>query len=158
MGPQAFSEPETRALKSLLEAKKNVKILLSFHTYSELILYPWGHVYDKIANTAHLQAYQTMANTMAQWNGYTPEQSSDLYIASGDTCDWAYGSLGIFAFTFELSPSSNDWGGGGFYPGAGAIEPTFNANIRPALYLIDLADNPLRSYQKPETTLFYGRR
>ena len=32
-----------------------------------------------------------MAETMAAWNGYKPEQSSDLYIASGDTTDWSYG-------------------------------------------------------------------
>lgn len=157
MGPQAFSEPETQAVKRLLESRPNIKLLLSFHTYSELILYPWGHVYDPIGNAEHLQAYKTMAETMARWNGYTPEQSSDLYIASGDTVDWAYGSLGVFGFTFELSPSGSDWGGGGFYPGADAIQPTFLANIKPALYLIDLADNPLRAAKAPSTTLFYGR-
>src|SRR3990172_6427507 len=85
-----------------------------------------------------------MAQTMAQMTGYTPEQSSDLYIASGDTTDWSWGEKGIFSFTFELTPKFS-WGGGGFYPGAGAIATTFQANIRPALYLIDLADDPYRA-------------
>jgi len=155
MGQNSFSEPETQAIKKFVESKPNLKVLLSFHTYSELILYPWGHKYDSITNTTDLNAFTQMAQAMAKWNGYTPQQSSELYIASGDTTDWSYGTLGIFSFTFELSPSQ--WGSGGFYPGAGAIESTFQANIKPALYLIDLADNPRRAVLNPETTLFYGR-
>lgn len=156
MGQQPFSEPETQAVKRFVESKPNLKILLTFHTYSELILYPWGHKYEPIADQRDLSVYKTMAETMAGWNGYTPEQSSELYIASGDTTDWSYGTLKIFSFTFELSPRDS-WGGGGFYPGAGAIATTFQANLRPILYLIDLADDPYRAALRPETTLFYGR-
>lgn len=157
MGAKPFSEPETQAVKRFVETHKNLKILLTLHTYSELILYPWGHSYDPIANATDRSTYETMARTMAGWNGYTPQQSSDLYITTGDTVDWAYGSQGLFAFTFELSPRDM-WGGGGFYPGVEAIEQTFNANLRPALYLIDLANDPYRAALRPETTLFYGRK
>lgn len=143
MGSQPFSEPETQVIKNFVESQPNTKILLTFHTYSELILYPWGHLFDPIKDTKDRTTYEKMAKTMAGWNGYTPEQSSDLYITSGDTVDWAYGARGIFAFTFELSPSS--MGGGGFYPGEKAIQPTFNANIKPCLYLLDLADDPYRA-------------
>lgn len=155
MGPQPFSEPETLAIKNFVESRPNLKVLLSFHTFSELILYPWGHKYDPVENVTDRNAYESMARTMAGWNRYTPQQASDLYIASGDTADWAWGALGIYSFTFELSPSS--MGGGGFYPGAGAIDPTFRANLRPMLYLIDLADNPQRAALQPQTTLFFGR-
>lgn len=157
MGPTAFSEPETRAVKGFVEAHPNLKVLLTFHTYSELILYPWGGKYDQIPNLADRAAFEKMAGTMASWNGYTPQKSSDLYIASGDTVDWAYGTLGIFAFTFELSPDGGGFGGGGFYPGPAEIQRTFQANLRPALYLIDLADDPHRAVAQPQTTLFYGR-
>lgn len=156
MGPTPFSEPETQAVKNFVESKPNLKILLSFHTFSELILYPWGNTYDDISNPRDFSTFKTMAETMAQWNRYTPQQSSDLYIASGDTTDWSYGTLGIFSFTFELSPK-NMFGGGGFYPGQGAIASTFNANVKPVLYLIDLADDPYRAALRPETTMFYGQ-
>jgi carboxypeptidase T len=87
-----------------------------------------------------------MGKKMASWNGYTPEKSSDLYLASGDTTDWAYEELKIFAFTFELTPNSIF--AGGFYPGAKAIQPTFNANLEPALYLIEYTDDPYRVLQR----------
>lgn len=143
MGPAPFSEPETQAIRDFLNGHLNLKVLLSYHTYSELILYPWGHTHDPIAKTRDHDTFKTMAETMARWNHYKPEQSSDLYITSGDTTDWAYGTLGMFAFTFELTPKGMM--GGGFYPGANVIDSTFNANLNPALYLIDLADNPYRA-------------
>jgi carboxypeptidase T len=145
-GTSAFSEPETQAVRDFVTSRKNLKILLSYHTFSELILYPWGGTDDPIQDTRALSAFKAMAGKMAEWTGYKPQQSSDLYIATGDTCDWAWGELGIFAFTFELTPKSM-WSGGGFYPGAAAIQKTVAANIKPALYLIDLADDPYRAAQ-----------
>ncbi len=148
MGPKPFSEPETQVMKAFIEDHLNAKVLLSFHTFSELILYPWGHKYDSIEEKKDLAVFETMAKTMAGWNHYTPEQASSLYIASGDTTDWAYGEHGIFAFTFELTPSSIY--AGGFYPGQKAIDPTFAANLKPVLYMIELADDPYRA--KPDET------
>jgi carboxypeptidase T len=148
-GPTPFSEPETQALKRFIEARKNTKVLLSFHTYSELILYPWGYRYEPIERRRDHAVFETMAKTMAQWNRYKPQQSSELYITSGDTTDWAYGELGIFAFTFELSPSS--FWEGGFYPGQDAIDPTFAANVKPALYLMEMADDPYRAISTDES-------
>jgi len=142
MGPAPFSEPESQAIKNLVDSLPNTKVLLSFHTFSELILYPWGNTYDAIGNSRDLSVFKKMAETMAQWNKYTPQQSSDLYIASGDTTDWAYGERGVFAFTFELSPKSM-WDGG-FYPGAGVIDKVFQDNLRPVLYMLEVADNPYK--------------
>lgn len=146
-GPSAFSEPESRAVKAFVEARPNLKVLLSYHTFSELILYPWGGSDDPIPQEQPRKAFVAMAQEMAKMTGYTPQQSSDLYVATGDTCDWAWGEKGIYAFTFELTPKSM-WDGG-FYPGAAAVAKTLQANIRPALYLIDLADDPLRVLKGP---------
>lgn len=145
MGPRAFSEPETQAIKNYVEAHTNITILLSFHSYSKLILYPWGHKYTGIEVTNDKIVHQKMAEKMATWNGYTPEQSSALYIASGDTTDWSYGVHKIISFTFELDPSDGRFGGDGFYPGPTAIESSYNKNTEPLLYLLDYSDNPYRA-------------
>lgn len=147
MGPEPFSEPETRAVRDFVTSKKaNVRTLLSFHTFSELILYPWGHTNDKITDKDDREIFESMAHRMAQWNGYKPQQSSELYIASGDTVDWAYGTHHMYAFTFELSPKEL-WNGG-FYPGAGILDQVFQDNLKPVLYMIEVADNPKRVIKK----------
>lgn len=142
-GPAPFSEPETQAIQAYVKSLNRAKVLLSFHTFSELILYPWGHSKDSIANPKDLQVFEKMANQMATWNKYRPMQASDLYIASGDTTDWAYGELGIFAFTFELDPKQQLIGG--FYPGDEIIEGVVEKNKEAFLYMIDLADDPYRA-------------
>lgn len=163
MGPAPFSEPETQAIRDFVSSHLNAKVLLTFHTFSELILYPWGGKNDPIADTRDRAVFEKMATTMAGWNNYTPEPASDLYIASGDTVDWAYGTHKIFAFTFELSPK--DMWDGGFYPGQSVIDRVFNDNLKPCLYMLDAADNPykllgneptgfLRNYVEPQTSFF----
>ncbi|MDX6769508.1 MAG: M14 family metallopeptidase [Elusimicrobiota bacterium] len=142
-GPAPFSEPETQAVKAFVEARPNLTTLLSYHTFSELVLYPWGGTDESISDPVALAAFKNMAQEMAGMTGYRAMQSSDLYVATGDTCDWAWAERGIFAFTFELTPKSM-WNGG-FYPGAAAIATTVQANWRPLLYLIDLADDPRRA-------------
>jgi carboxypeptidase T len=113
-----------------------------------LILYPWGHKYESIENQKDLMVHKTMAEKMSKWNKYTPQQSSDLYIASGDTTDWAYGQHKIISFTFELDPR-NQFGGGGFYPGQDVIPVVFKKNLEPALFLLEYADNPYRVLENP---------
>ncbi len=144
-GTAPFSEVESMAIKNYVEAHSNITILLSVHSFSKLILYPWGHKYSPIETGADQQVHLAMARKMAEWNGYAPKQSSELYIASGDTTDWSYGAHKIISFTFELDPAGGGFGGGGFYPGAGVIQPVFQKNIEPFLYLIDYSDNPYRA-------------
>ncbi|MFZ8933733.1 MAG: M14 family metallopeptidase [Bacteriovoracaceae bacterium] len=138
-GKHPFSEPESLAIKDFVESKSNLRMMLSFHTYSELILYPWGHKHESVGGREE-EVFKKMAKQMSKWNGYTPQSSSDLYIASGDTCDWAFGEHGIFCFTFELSPKT--YGAGGFYPGAKYIDIVNQANLKPMLYLIDKTMDP----------------
>lgn len=139
MGLAPFSEPETKAIRDFMLSHPNISIALSFHSYSELILYPWGGRNEGIGGQDEA-IFKKMAADMAAMNGYKPMQSSQLYIASGDTCDWAYGELSVYCFTFELSPSSM-WDGG-FYPGASVIERVFDDNWEPMLYLANLAHKP----------------
>lgn len=43
VGSTAFSEPETRNVRFLLDARQ-IDCFVDVHSYSELVLYPWGHV------------------------------------------------------------------------------------------------------------------
>ncbi len=98
-GPEAFSEPETRALRDLVARERCVGTL-SFHSYGELVLFPWSYGYEESPDHAALAA---MAAGIAAKNGYTAEKSSDLYPSSGDFDDWFYGDAGAVSFTIELA-------------------------------------------------------
>lgn len=139
MGSAPFSEPETQSVRDFFKNNRNITMALSFHTFSELILYPWGGRSAGVGGQDEA-LFKKMARDMAAMNHYRPMQSSELYIASGDTCDWLYGELSVFCFTFELSPASLTQGG--FYPGESIIPRVYSDNVEPMLYLARLAQNP----------------
>ncbi len=141
-GPTAFSEPETQIVRDFVLAHPRIRAAITFHTYAELILYPFGYTYeDQPADMdpTDYRAFVALARRMAQTNGYTPQQSSDLYITSGDAVDWLYGEQGIFAFTFEMYPR---YSYPGFYPPASVIEQETQRNRTAVTYLTSVADNP----------------
>ena len=134
-GPKAFSEPESVAVKNFIEARPNLKTHISYHSYASTILYPWGGNEADVPNVNDKNAFIKIATEMGKLNGYHPEKSSDMYVATGDSCDWAYQAGGIFAFTIELE-------GRGFYPGAAIITSAVDKNIKAAVYLLSVTDNP----------------
>jgi len=147
-GASGFSEIEIQNIRDFVKAKRHrMEVNLDFHSFSELILYPWGYTYDPIADTTAFQVHTQMAKQMAVWNGYTPQSAADLYIASGVSMDYFYGELGMTTFTFELSPTSIF--GGGFYLNPSKIEGVFNENLKPMLYMLEYADNPKRVLTEP---------
>ena len=141
-GPAPFSEPETQVVRDFVVAHPNITAAITFHTYAELILYPYGYTYDDLPpdmDAADLQAFKVLAGYMAGTNGYTPQQASDLYTTSGDTVDWLYGARRIFGFTFEMYPVSYN---PGFYPPGADIERETRRNDPAVTYLTGVADNP----------------
>ncbi|MDO8804577.1 MAG: M14 family metallopeptidase [Elusimicrobiota bacterium] len=136
-GPKAFSEPESQAVKRFTEARKNLKTHISYHSYASEILYPWGGSDDDIPNAKDRQAFINIGAAMGKLTGYRSYKSSEMYIATGDSCDWAYAAAGIFAFTFELE-------GNGFYPGAAILTNAVSKNIKAAVYLLSVTDNPYK--------------
>ncbi len=135
-GPVAFSEPETAAIRNLA-AQHQFVALLSYHNYSQLVLFPWGHTSAPAPDQALLsQLARTMADSIFNVHSqrYTPEQSSDLYLASGDATDWLYGETRAPSFTVELRPRSSN---PGFVLPDSEIQPTFEENLPAALFLIE---------------------
>lgn len=50
-GPLPFSEPETRAISNFIIANaKTLNAYLSFHSYSQVILWPYGHTSQHLDN------------------------------------------------------------------------------------------------------------
>jgi hypothetical protein len=141
-GPAAFSEPETQVVRDFVLAHPNLTAAITFHTYGELILYPYGYTDVALPPDMNPDDYRTfvaVAQHMAETNGYTPQQANALYTTSGDTVDWLYGERRIFGFTFEMYPSGFS---PGFYPPGDAIERETRRNDEAVMYLTAVADNP----------------
>ena len=140
VGPRAFSEPETQAIRNLIAAER-FSALITYHSFSQLILYPWGYTATPMGDVHDLnmltQLVQTMAAKIQQVHGvnYVPEQSSSLYPTAGDTTDWSFGEYQIPSFTIELRPAAAEEGG--FILPADQIQPTWEENRAAAFYLIE---------------------
>jgi len=47
-GPNPFSEPEVQALADFVSSNKDkINVLLAFHSYSQLLLSPYGHTEEE---------------------------------------------------------------------------------------------------------------
>ena len=88
--------------------KQQIKAGIDFHTYSELVLWPFGYTNADTAPGHDRRTTATRSPTvgkkMAASNGYTPEQSSDLYITDGSIDDWLWGNQKIFALHLRDVP------------------------------------------------------
>ncbi|KAK7115267.1 hypothetical protein V1264_001172 [Littorina saxatilis] len=112
-GPQGFSEPETRNLKTLLtRLGGRVALYLSLHSYGQFFLYPWG--YDATATlndeSDMMEVGRKFADAMWERNRWYEVGSASqvLYEAAGAADDYARGGAGIkYAFTVELSPTDS---------------------------------------------------
>ena len=109
-GSGPASEPETRFLRdygsrlfpdqrpSSIESSAPITatgILLSLHSYGELVMFPWGWTDAPTPNDSGLRA---TGARLAEPLGYRSCQIGEagcLYQVDGGLEDWAYGSLGI---------------------------------------------------------------
>jgi carboxypeptidase T len=136
-GPTPGSEPETIAVqnyvRSILPDQRGpgdfdpapataTGIFLDMHSYSNLVLWPWGWTTTVAPNGP---ALQTLGRKFAYFNNYTPQQAVGLYPTDGSTDDFAYGELGLAAYTFELGTS--------FFQSCSFFENTIVPGNMPAL-------------------------
>ncbi|MGW0757532.1 M14 family metallopeptidase [Streptomyces sp. NPDC002814] len=153
-GTAPESAPEVKVVANFVRSRvvggvQQIKAGVDFHTYSELVLWPFG--YTSADTTTGMtaddrNAFATVGGKMAASNGYTPEQSSDLYITDGSIDDWLWGNQKIFGYTFEMYPRSSS--GGGFYPPDEVIERETSRNRDAVLQLLENADCMYRSIGK----------
>ncbi|KAM8933970.1 carboxypeptidase O-like [Pelodytes ibericus] len=125
-GSAPASEPETKAVVSLVDPiKDDVLIYLTFHSYGQMILLPYGYkVEPSKDHEAMMEAGTRAVKKMKEKHNieYAVGISSIVinYFDSGSSGDWAT-DIGIkYSYTFEL----RDNGTYGFQLPADQIKPT----------------------------------
>ena len=155
-GPSPASEPETQAIQNYMRAifpdqrgdaltdpapTDAAGLYIDLHSYSKLVLWPWGFTFDSAPNGT---AFQTLGRKFAYFNNYTPQQSIALYPTDGTTDDFAYGDLGVAAYTFEL--------GNEFFEDCAYFENTIlPQNLSALVYAAKTARTPYLTPAGPDT-------
>lgn len=138
-GSAPASEPETQAIENLL-ADQMFAIAISYHSYGQMVLYPWGEtLYVTPQSYPSLRAIgKKYAKLILESHGtqYTAGQGSyTIYVVSGDFDDHAYGAQGALSFTPEMRPATSALGG--FLLPENQILPNNQESMVAALWLME---------------------
>jgi hypothetical protein len=140
-GLSAFSERENQAIRNLC-MHHHFAISLSYHSYGEEILFPWGYVPE---DTPDNDTFFSLGYSMQEGNDYLVGNAASgaIYITNGDSDDWLYGDTQtknrVFGFTVEL----NSWDDGGYAPPESLIGPTCAMMFALNLTAMELAGDAL---------------
>lgn len=156
-GPSAGSEPETQSIEGYIRSlwpdrrgpnqgdaapADTSGIHLDMHSYSQLVLWPWGFSNQTAPNGT---ALQTLGRKFAWFNNYTPQQSIGLYPTDGTSDSVSYGELGVAAYTFEMGTS--------FFQSCTSYENTIKPNNLKALwYAARVVRTPYLTPAGPDVT------
>ncbi len=125
-GTEPFSEPETQAVRDFC-VQHQFKISLNYHSFSNLLIIPWG--FDNTL-TPDDASYRALGNKMTEQNNYVIGTGLETvgYLVNGDSDDWMYGEQTtkpkILSMTPEVGPGSF-----GFWPPANAIDGLNKDNL-----------------------------
>jgi len=110
-GAYAFSEPETAAVRDFILARRyDIDMYLTFHSYGQMVLYPWG--YERLDHNDEYELDRMgRVAARAMGGGYRVGSAAKvLYPAAGGSDDWAKGGAGIrYSYTIEL-PDTGTYG------------------------------------------------
>ena len=136
-GAAPFSEPETQNIQQLVR-ERQVTMLISNHTFSNLVLRPNGVAPSTIGpdgipvgDAPDEKALKKLGARMSAANGYQNIHGWQLYDTTGTTEDWSYNATGGFGYTFEIGANEfhppfpeviDEYLGAGEYEGKGNRE------------------------------------
>ncbi|KAJ3412193.1 hypothetical protein HDV05_001103 [Chytridiales sp. JEL 0842] len=158
MGPSPGSEPEVKALMKFLKNENNTRLVgaIDFHSFSQLVLRPYGWTYDNAPDEALLKEVgDGIRDVIEATSGkkYQSIREIDLYKASGTASDWFYDKevqdwlpdRRLYAYTIELRPAADEsWGANGFVLPPDQIVPTGEEIYEAMKYYLEFAiENPL---------------
>ncbi len=142
-GPHPFTGTEAASVRDLIIDHPNLYISITYHSYSELVLYPWGSTTDTTVHHTQLVNFSTeLASRLVNRRGtgtYSPEQSVGLYPTTGDMTDWAYGycnyvlGRGHFSLTIEEDTT--------FQPLETDLDPLYRDQYPGFLYVLAYCDS-----------------
>ncbi|XP_073479649.1 carboxypeptidase A2-like [Aquarana catesbeiana] len=105
-GPSAESEVEAKSIANFIRSHGKIKGFITIHSYSQLLLFPYGYKRTPPADYTELNTVgKAAASALGSLYGTQYKVGtiiSTIYQASGGSIDWRY-DIGIkYSFAFEL--------------------------------------------------------
>jgi murein tripeptide amidase MpaA len=107
-GPYPTSEPEVRAMVQFIATHPNITGGSLFHTYSGVLLRPYGTQSDEAFPAEDLWTYQKIGKKGTEITGYPNISVFHEFryhpkdVITGVADDWLYDHLGLFFWTVEI--------------------------------------------------------
>uniref|UniRef100_A0A8D2LKL8 Peptidase M14 domain-containing protein n=1 Tax=Varanus komodoensis TaxID=61221 RepID=A0A8D2LKL8_VARKO len=106
-GSSPESEQETKVVTAFIRSRiSSIKAYLTMHSYSQMVLFPYGYTYEKTPNHDELnelakRATEAIGSLYGKKYKYGTSATT-IYPSSGCSDDWAYNQGIKYSFTFEL--------------------------------------------------------
>jgi len=129
-GTLPLSEPESKDVAGFLASLENLKAHIDYHSYSQLVLSPWGYTdqlpaEDTLFEALNDEIQHAILDVHGEFYAAGPSYTT-IYPTSGIMPDWVFGSLGAWSWTIELRPDTGD---PGFLLPPDEILPTAEENL-----------------------------
>lgn len=126
-GPAAFSEPETQAIRDFV-LSHSIKICINYHTFSNVVIYPYGYVNKESPDSAFFRAFSADASKYNKYSAGRDVQTVG-YPTRGVSDDWLYAldagkPTRTYSFTSEVGTRLD-----GFYAPKERIIPQCEENL-----------------------------
>jgi carboxypeptidase T len=158
-GPSAGSEPETMAIQNFVSSifpdqkgpgdaepapVDTTGTFITLHSYAQVTIFPWGWTTAHAPNFTQLQTLGRKLGFLNQYEVCQSGLSTCMYNTTGTSDDWAYGNLGIAAYTIEM--------GNAFFESCSYFESnTYPANKPALLYAFKTARRPYMNPSGPDS-------
>jgi hypothetical protein len=121
-GDSPFSEPETQAIRNLIDSFE-FGCILNYHTYSNLLIYPFAALSQETKDSSTFRGFSADAT---RFNAYSAGRDLETvgYTTRGNSDDWAYYAHDALAFTPEVGAITD-----GFWPSPLRIIPHAQENL-----------------------------
>jgi len=140
-GSAPFSEPETQALKQLIEAH-DFKTAVNFHSYGGMLTHPYNFGAKRLR--ADDQEFYDEIAKVFDWPRFGPALATVGYPAPGESDDWMYSAHHILSMSPEVGPES-----GGFWPSSTLVQGIDERNYRRIMYVVTKAGFEFNASWKP---------
>lgn len=140
-GRKPFSEPESRAIRDLMESLsyRDFSLYVNCHTATHQILSPWSARKPPFEMT---QSEKNVFNTVKDWVVENTEYETyrgETGVSSGVAMDWCFKEFHVASFIFELlSTDYEPWLGAGRHD---QLVHWMEASLPVVLYLFDNVEN-----------------